>query len=85
MGKKPITINEPNPVNSENQELKFEENEDERVIEFDDIDENYQETEEIEQKVVDNQPKRIESSDIKKVLVVYSDNTFEILTPRYNN
>lgn len=85
MGKKPITINEPNPVNTENQELKFEENEDERVIEFDDIDENYQETEEIEQKVVDNQPKRIESSDIKKVLVVYSDNTFEILTPRYNN
>lgn len=85
MGKKPITINEPNPVNSENQELKFEENEDERVIEFDDIDENYQETEEIEQKVVDNQPKRIESSDIKKVLVVYSDNTFEILTPRYND
>lgn len=85
MGKKPITINEPNPVNSENQELKFEENEDERVIEFDDIDENYQETEDIEQKVVDNQPKRIESSDIKKVLVVYSDNTFEILTPRYNN
>lgn len=85
MGKKPITINEPNPVNSENQELKFEENEDERVIEFDDIDENYQETEEIEQKVVDNQLKRIESSDIKKVLVVYSDNTFEILTPRYNN
>lgn len=85
MGKKPITINEPNPVNSENQELKFEENEDERVIEFDDIDENYQETEKIEQKVVDNQPKRIESSDIKKVLVVYSDNTFEILTPRYNN
>lgn len=85
MGKKPITINEPNPVNSENQELKFEENEDERVIEFDDIDENYQETEEIEQKVVDNQPKRIESSDIKKVLIVYSDNTFEILTPRYNN
>lgn len=85
MGKKPITINEPNPVNSENQELKFEENEDERVIEFDDIDENYQETEEIEQKVVDNQPKRIESSDIKKVLVVYSDNTFEILTPRSNN
>lgn len=85
MGKKPITINEPNPVNSENQELKFEENEDERVVEFDDIDENYQETEEIEHKVVDNQPKRIESSDIKKVLVVYSDNTFEILTPRYNN
>lgn len=85
MGKKPITINEPNPVNSENQELKFEENEDERVIEFDDIDENYQETKEIEQKVVDNQPKIIESSDIKKVLVVYSDNTFEILTPRYNN
>ncbi len=82
LGKKPITINEPNPVISESQEIKFDENEDERVIEFDDIDENYQELEDADPKVIDNQSVGMGTSDIKKVLVIYSDKTFEIMTPR---
>lgn len=82
LGKKPITINEPNPVISESQEIKFDENEDERVIEFDDIDENYQELEDADPKVIDNRSVGMGTSDIKKVLVIYSDKTFEIMTPR---
>lgn len=82
LGKKPITINEPNPVISESQEIKFDENEDERVIEFDDIDENYQKLEDADPKVIDNQSVGMGTSDIKKVLVIYSDKTFEIMTPR---
>ena len=70
MGKKPIT------------EIKIEEEEDKPVIEFDDIEENDTETKEIQPKIVENQTEIVTSSDIKKVLVIYPDNTFEILKPR---
>lgn len=82
MGKKPITINEPNPVVPDNQEIKFEEDEDTNVIEFDDIEENTPESKENQQKIVENQHEIVSTTDIKKVLVIYSDNTFEILKPR---
>lgn len=82
MGKKPITINEPNPVVPDNQEIKFEEDEDTNVIEFDDIEENTPESKENQQKIVENQREIVSTTDIKKVLVIYSDNTFEILKPR---
>ena len=82
MGKKPITINEPNPVVPDNQEIKFEEYEDTNVIEFDDIEENTPESKENQQKIVENQHEIVSTTDIKKVLVIYSDNTFEILKPR---
>ena len=70
MGKKPIT------------EIKIDEEEDKPVIEFDDIEENDTESKEIQPKIVENQTEIVTSSDIKKVLVIYSDNTFEILKPR---
>lgn len=70
MGKKPIT------------EIKFEEEENKPVIEFDDIEENDTESKEIQPKIVENQQEIVSKSDIKKVLVIYSDNTFEILKPR---
>ena len=70
MGKKPIT------------EIKIEEEEDKSVIEFDDIEENDTESKEIQPKIVENQQEIVSKSDIKKVLVIYSDNTFEILKPR---
>ncbi len=69
MGRKPITINEPNPVVSDNNDIKFEEVEDRRVIEFDDIDEK---PAEIIQQAIDNK-------EIEKIILVYSDKKFEIL------
>ncbi len=83
MGKKPITINEPHPVASDNQEMLFEDEEDNRVIEFDDIDENYHEkNSKSEHKIIDTQSNIVANTDISKVLIVYSDKTFEILKPR---
>ena len=71
MGKKPITINEPNPVNNEQNEIKFE-NDDDKVIEFDDVDENDNAPEQ-------NMPKIIENQAIEKIIIVYKDKTFDIL------
>lgn len=83
MGKKPITINEPSPVAFDNLEVVFDEEKDNRVVEFDDIDEYYQEpNRENERETIDNQSNIVMNSDIKKIVVVYSDKTFEILTPR---
>ena len=83
LGKRPITINEPNPVNQNDQDIKFDEVEEKKIIEFDDVDENYQESEvENHDKVIDNQLKTKEITSIEKVLVIYSDKTFEILKPR---
>lgn len=70
MGKKPIT------------EIKIEEEEDKPVIEFDDIEENDTESKEIQPNIIENQQEIVGTSAIKKVLVIYSDNTFEILKPR---
>ena len=83
LGKKPITINEPNPVSSDAQQIKFEDEEDKRVMEFDDIDENYTPDEaKIVEKVAENQIVATSDKAIEKILVVYSDKTFEILMPR---
>ncbi|MBR4838282.1 MAG: helix-turn-helix transcriptional regulator [Bacteroidales bacterium] len=82
LGKKPITINDSNPVISGEDELKFEDAIDDRVVEFDNIDDEYGEVNEIVEKSIDNQLERKNKQDVKKLIVVYSDNTFEVLTPR---
>ena len=73
LGKKPIT------------EIKFENDDDEnksQVIEFDNIDEKLPEFEENDfDKVVDNQVKINEKKEIDKILFVYTDKTFDIITP----
>ena len=84
MGKKPITINDPYPAVSDTQKTNFNEDEDKRVIEFDDIDEKYPENQsEFIENTDENHVKTIDKKTIEKVLVVYSDKTFEILNPRY--
>lgn len=82
LGKKPITINDSNPVISGEDELKFEDAIDDRVVEFDNIDDEYGEVNEIVEKSIDNQLERKNKQDVKKLIVVYSDNTFEVLSPR---
>lgn len=83
MGKKPITINEPNPVVSDENEIKFDDIEEKRVMEFDDIDDNYVENEpKIIENSVENKVQVSDNKDIDKILIVYKDNTFEILTQR---
>ena len=83
LGKRPITINEPNPVSSNDQNIKFDEVEEKKIIEFEDVDENHQEINVANSdKVVDNQLNTKEKTDIEKILVIYSDKTFEILKPR---
>ena len=72
MGRKPITINDPTPSLSDNQEMRIEEVEDKKVIEFDDV----------EEKISENEPKITDNQDIEKILVVYKDKTFEILKQR---
>lgn len=73
LGKKPIT------------EIKFENDDDEnksQVIEFDNIDEKLPEFEENDfDKVVDNHVKINEKKEIDKILFVYTDKTFDIITP----
>ena len=82
MGKKPITINEPNPTTN-NQEIKFDD-EDTRVIEFDDIDEHIDEIESEKPKMTEEQSDiHSLNNEIKKIIVVYSDKTFEILNQRH--
>ena len=82
LGKKPITINDSNPVNSVENELKFEDAIEDRVVEFDNIDDDYDEVSEIVEKSIDNQLERKNNEGVKKLIVVYNDNTFEVLTPR---
>lgn len=82
MGKKPITINEPNPVSNDSQDIKSEDD-DKRVIEFDDIEENIPVMEhEIIEKDIENHGKTSDNHEIEKILLVYTDKTFEIITPR---
>lgn len=90
MGKKPITINEPNPVIPDNPEIKFESDEEKRIIEFDDIDEKIPEIiHETVNNNVDNQDNNVinlqksaDKQEIRKILIIYADKTFEIITPR---
>ena len=82
MGKKPITINEPSPVKYEENNLKFEEIEDERVSEFDDLDEHTDEDlKKYAKQFADNQMID-EVGAVEKIIVVYSDKTFEIILPK---
>lgn len=82
IGKKPITMNEPNPVSNDSQDIKFEDD-DKRVIEFDDIEENIPVMEhEIIEKDIENHEKTSCNHEIEKIMLVYTDKTFEIITPR---
>ena len=72
MGKKPITINEPAPVNFDDNNIKFDTIEEEKVVKFDDIDETIQEN----KNFIPN------DSEIEKIIVVFKDKTFDILTPK---
>ena len=75
LGKKPITINEPNPVISDNQnnnqQMRFED-EAEKIIDFDDVVD-----ESVEKPIQTNV-----NQEIEKIIVVYTDKTFEILKQR---
>ncbi len=77
MGKKPITINEPNPTPTDNPEIRIEEVEEKRIVEFDDNNEKKNQVE--SQEVVEN------TKEIEKIIVVYTDKTFEILNQRNIN
>ena len=75
MGKKPITINEPNPVTfdnqQDNQQVKFEV-EEEKIIDFDDVNDE----------PVEKPIQTTVNQEIEKIIVVYADQTFEILKQR---
>ena len=82
MGKKPITINEPNPVVNDNQEIKFDDDMEARVIEFDDIDEHINEQKpSISSNIIENQTNITSKKEVEKILIIYSDKTFEIINP----
>ena len=82
MGKKPITINEANPVVNDNQEIKFDDDIEARVIEFDDIDEHINEQKpSISSNIIENQTNITSKKEIEKILIIYSDKTFEIINP----
>lgn len=82
MGKKPITINDPNPVVADNQQMKFEDDE-KKIIEFDDVEEVKPK---IEEEIIEEKIKTatlsVGNQEIEKIIVVYSDKTFEILQQR---
>lgn len=83
LGKKPITINEPNPVNLEDNTMKFEDIDDDLIGEFDDLDAPIDNN--VKNSVANNQNNEIVSrieSDVDKMVLVYNDKTFEILYPK---
>lgn len=72
MGRKPITINDPTPIVSETQDLKF-----------DEIDMKIPENEsDVIENIPENELKSNDNQEIEKILVVYTDKTFEILKQR---
>lgn len=83
LGKKPITINEPNPVTSDDQDIKFDVIEDKRVVEFENINED---ATKLKLKSVESSVNSLnqitDNKGVERVLMIYSDKTFEILTPR---
>lgn len=83
LGKKPITINEPNPVTSGDQDIKFDVIEDKRVVEFENINED---ATKLKLKSVESSVNSLnqitDNKGVERVLMIYSDKTFEILTPR---
>lgn len=72
MGKKPITINEPSPTVFNDNNMRFEDVDDEKVMEFDEIDE----------KIEEHSPFVSNDEGIEKIIVIYKDNTFEIIHPK---
>ena len=83
MGKKPITINEPNPVDFGNGNMRFEDVEDDTVDEAENIDEIMDV--DLNNRInnnIDNQVIGIEKNAIEKIIFVYSDKTFEIIKPK---
>lgn len=82
MGRKPITINEPNPITSENNEIKFDDVEDQHVVEFDDIDEKIVEQKEEPKKSHVDLSEIIDNEDVKKIVLIYADKTFEVISRR---
>lgn len=82
LGRKPITINEPNPVVSDNNDIRFEDLEDKHVIEFDDLDEKADESHIDEVEMPKSLPIVAKSDDIEKIILVYNDKTFDIISPR---
>ena len=71
MGRKPITINDPTPSIIDNQDEKSEEIVEKNIIEFDDI----------EEKVEDNKSVTTENKEVEKILLIYSDKTYDVLLP----
>ena len=83
MGKKPITINEPTPVTFEDNKMRFEEVDDDRINEFDDIDEHFDnEFNKNVIKSIDNQVVEDANVKIEKIILVYSDKTFDIISAK---
>ena len=82
LGRKPITINEPNPVVSDSNDIRFEDLEDKHVIEFDDLDEKADESHNDEVEMPKSLPIVAKSDDIEKIILVYNDKTFDIISPR---
>ena len=71
MGRKPITINDPTPSVSDTQEIKIDVDDDNTVMKFDEIDE----------KVDEKQPIKTDNKDVEKILLIYSDKTYDVLLP----
>ena len=71
MGRKPITINDPTPSVSDTQEIKIDVDDDNTVMEFDEIDE----------KVDEKQTIKTDNKDVEKILLIYSDKTYDVLLP----
>ena len=71
MGRKPITISDPTPTAFDNHEVEFEPKNDDKIIEFDDI----------EEKIEGKQPIMTDEKEVEKILVIYTDKTFDVLLP----
>lgn len=83
MGKKPITVNEPNPISFDENNMRFDDVVDDNVSEFEKLGEQSNEVlDTLEKKIVENQIYNNKESDITKIILVYSDKTFEILNPK---
>lgn len=90
MGKKPITVNEPMPFTADNQPFKYDEFENDRVVEFDDIDEIHEDTyindenTKINKDVnkAENTSELIGNQKVEKLIIIYSDKTFDVVLPR---
>ena len=71
MGRKPITINDPTPSIIDAQDTKYEDAEEKNIIEFDDF----------EEKIKENKPIIAENKEVEKILLIYSDKTYDVLLP----